>query len=295
MRGNRRWSALRLLTMNVRAVLSPLLATLALAACTLAPAPSPSPSPHATPSPSPSPSPAPTGPAGLDGRQFLSIAVTHDGQTTALVDGTRIRLTFDGGRVGAHAGCNTMGGTYQTSGDNIVVNDLAMTEMGCSPALHAQDTWLASFLTSRPTVALSRNDLTLANDSTTISLLDRAVAEPDQPLVGPTWVLSSIITGEAVSSVPGGVVASLTFAGDGRVAMAPGCNSGGGSFIVDGNTITFGDIVLTDMACGGAAGQVESDVLAVLGAGPVEFGIDADTLTLTAGNIGLQLTAMGDQ
>ena len=44
----------------------------------------------------------------------------------------------------------------------LVVPAMAMTQMACTPAaLMDQDTWLAAVLTSRPTVALDGDTLTL--------------------------------------------------------------------------------------------------------------------------------------
>ncbi len=78
--------------------------------------------------------------------------MTENGQPKPLVAGTRITLNFvaDGHRLGAQAGCNQMGGPASFEGGHLVVDDLATTEMGCDPPRHAQDEWLARFLTSRP-------------------------------------------------------------------------------------------------------------------------------------------------
>jgi hypothetical protein len=47
------------------------------------------------------------------------------------------------------------------------------------------------------------------------------------------------------------------------------------------------------MACGGAAGQVEQAVLAVINSsGPIQFAIDANSLSLTTGGNGLQFIAV---
>ena len=229
--------------------------------------------------------PAPT----LDGRTFLSTRV--DGH--ALVAGTRIRLTFrDGTDLGASAGCNSIGGTYAIVGGVLQVQAGGMTEMGCDPERHAQDDWLVAFLSSNPSVTLAGNDLTLTKDGTTIRLLDREIAEPDLALVGPVWTLDSIIQGDAVWSVPGGVVATLTFKPDGTVDVNAGCNRGGGPATVQGNQLAFGAIATTKMACQPPAGTVESAVLGVLGQGQVTFAIDAARLTLIAPNgSGLAFTA----
>lgn len=249
-----------------------------------------------TPSPTPNPSTPPNGiaPAGLDGRQFLSTRVTLGGAPYALVPNTRIRISFDTtGGLGANAGCNTIGGSYVIDGNRLMITAAGMTEMGCDQARFDQDDWFNAFLASNPTFALNGNDLTLTNGDTVITLLDPEVAEPDQPLAGPTWLLSSlIIGGDAVSSVPTGVSASMTFNADGSVDVHFGCNSGGGKYAVDGDTITFTDLVMTEMACAGDAGQVESAVIAVLTDASLTFTVDAGSLTIQAANgNGLQFTA----
>ena len=209
-----------------------------------------------------------------------------------LVEGTRISISFTADQIGIRAGCNIMGGSYRLDGDVLVANALFMTEMGCDPPRDAQDAWIATFISGRPTIALDGNDLVLTVGDTSIHLLDREVAIPDLELVGPTWTLSSIITGDVVSSVPTGVVASLVFGDDGSVAIQTGCNSGGGRYIVDAatGTITFSDIVITERACAGGQGQIEAAVLSVLQAAELTYAVDAQTLQLMAGQIGLGLT-----
>jgi heat shock protein HslJ len=169
----------------------------------------------------------------------------------------------------------------------------AMTEMGCDQPRMSQDDWLAGILGSTPRFTLVGDALTLFSGDTIIDLLDREVAQPDQALVGPTWVLTTIIAGEVASSVPAGVSASMTFNDDGTFTFNDGCNSGGGKYLVDGDQISFSEVIQTDVACGGAAGQLEQAVLAVIGSeAPIRFEIDADSLTLTAGMAGLQFAAV---
>jgi heat shock protein HslJ len=274
--------------MNKTALPSLALAGLLIVGCSTAP---PGGTPTPSPTPSPSPSSTPAAPAGLDGRHFLSVSVTEDGAPRPLVRGTQIRLTFGDGDVSAQAGCNIFGGSYSLDGDILIVTGGAMTEMGCDEPRHAQDDWLFTFLGSHPSVQLDGNDLTLTSATVVIKLLDREVAEPDQQLVGPTWVLSSIITGDAVSSIPVGVSPTISFTADGRVEYFSGCNSGGGQYAVDGGRLGFANLVMTDMACAGAAGQVEAEVIAMLAADDIQFSIDADNLTLQAGDLGIMFTA----
>jgi len=231
----------------------------------------------------------------LDGRTFISQAVADDGVDHGLVPGTAVRITFQGSNLSANAGCNTMSGGYSiVDGKLVASGGWATTEIGCSEALMAQDQWLSNFLSSGPRITLNGDSLVMISGGTAMDMLDREVAEPDQPLVGITWGLVSIITGDAVSSVPVGVVSTILFKPDGTVDIQPGCNSGGGSYVVDGDTITFSELVTTDMACPGARMDVEAAVLAVLNAGTVTYSIDSNSLTLMAGENGLQFSAAVD-
>jgi heat shock protein HslJ len=221
---------------------------------------------------------------GLEGRTFLAT----DAFGRALVPGSEVRISFADGQIGASGGCNSMGGPYTIDGDHLVVRQLAMTEMACEPRLMDQDAWLASLLDGA-TIRLDGDTLTLSNDGAALTLVDREVADPDRPLVDTRWIVDGLVTGDAVSSVPVGVVAALTFSAD-RVEVEAGCNRGGGAVSVTEATMTFGPIALTKMACEGGAMQVERLVSEVL-SGDVRYTIESRTLTLDAGDVGLVLRA----
>lgn len=228
--------------------------------------------------------PPATAPGDLEGRTFLAT----DAFGRALVPGSLVRVSFTDGQIGASGGCNSMGGPYAIEDDRLVVRQLAMTEMACEAALMDQDAWLASLLDGA-SIRLDGDTLTLSRDGAALTLVDREVADPDRPLVGTRWIVDGLITGDAVSSVPGGVVVALTFS-DGRVDVEAGCNRGGGAVSVTAATLTFGPIALTKMACEGSAMEVERLVSDVL-SGDVGYTIEAGTLTLDAGTAGLTLRA----
>jgi heat shock protein HslJ len=222
------------------------------------------------------------------GRTFLSTSVTENGQPKPLVEGTRISLRFsDGHELGAQAGCNSMGGRASFEAGRLVVGDLATTEMGCDPARHAQDEWLARFLTSRPRAHaghranLKAGTLTLENDSSRVVLADREVAQPDRSLRDTKWVVDTIVEGESASSVPAGAEAHVIFGDGDRFGGDSGCNSMGGNAVVhdDTHTITFSEVVTTKMACEDDRMRLERAVLATL-EGDVAYGIEADVLRL---------------
>ena len=92
---------------------------------------------------------------------------------------------------------------------------------------------------------------------------------------------SRCIGAQAVSSIPAGVrPPTLRFEG-GNLAVDTGCNTGRGRYALAGDTITFGPIATTRMACVDPNGQrVEQAVLTVL-TGTATSAIDGPVLTLT--------------
>lgn len=228
----------------------------------------------------------------LAGREYVSSRVTDAGADKPLVGNTKLRLTFSGdGNVGAYAGCNHISGTYRIDGGRLVAGNLGTTEMGCPPELMAQDEWYGTLLGANPTISLAGNDLVLEAGSVRVTFLDREIAEPDAKLVGPTWTVESLITGDAVSSIPGDVVATLVFRQDGTLEVNTGCNRGGGTWATAAGGIEVGPVMLTKMACQKDPATLEGAVMAVLEAGTISAQVDSSLMTLMAGNQGLMLRA----
>src|SRR5690606_13499896 len=120
--------------------------------------------------------------------------------------------------------------------------------------------------------------------------LDREVAEPDRALAGATWQVESLyLSGDAVSSVPAGATASLTFEEDGTLLVDGGCNRGRGTWVVEGDTLQIGPVAMTRKFCDGAPGELEAHVVQVLSAESLTYSIDAATLTIMADEVGLGL------
>jgi heat shock protein HslJ len=226
-----------------------------------------------------------------EGKSFLSVSVTEDGKPKQLAPETRIRLEFvDGGRLSAHAGCNSMAGKVVTRDGKLAMDELETTEMGCDPARHAQDDWLAKLLQDDPTWKLSGDKLTVSKGSTEIVLQDRETAQPDKPLDGTKWSLESVISGQTASHLVGSEQAHLTIGGE-RVTGSTGCNGFQGMVARSGNKLTFGELGITLKACTGEKGKLEQTVLRTL-KGELTYTIEADQLRLrdAKGN-GLDFTA----
>jgi heat shock protein HslJ len=228
-----------------------------------------------------------TGADALVGRVFLSESVSEDGQARPLVDGTQIRISFeDEGQLGMEAGCNHLFGNVEVTADQLVVDGLGGTAMGCDQPRMDQDTWLVGLMDADPGYSLDGDRLRLESGSTVIELVDREVADPDRPLESTTWQLDGMVQGSGpdatASSVPSGASAGIVVEGGNVTVTNEGCNGGSGSATVDteAGTITFDGIITTRMACPQPQMQVEEALTTVL-QGEVAYTIEARSLTLT--------------
>lgn len=95
---------------------------------------------------------------------------------------------------------------------------------------------------------------------------------------GVQWRLTKLPQGGSLVDVPAGVVADARFDA-GRVAGTGGCNQFTGPATVDGASLEIGPLASTEMACQGAAGDVEQVYLANLAAA-TSFTATADALSL---------------
>ncbi len=247
---------------------------------TASPRTDPSPSDPTTPDPGPN----------LDGRTFLSVEWRVNGEVEPLVAGTRIRISFVDGELSVSPGCNSGGGAYSIDDDGRLVTEaIGMTDMACDDARMAQDDRVLELLNDLPLVTLDGDSLRIASDVVELDLLDREIADPDRPLVGTRWTLTSLLDGESASSVPEGVEAWLEF-DDTDVQGSFGCNTGGGSYTRAGSVVTFGPLRTTQKACEAPGGAVESRMVSVLD-GATDITIEAGALTITRGDVGLGFTA----
>lgn len=230
------------------------------------------------------------GPAGtpgppeyaLRGHTFVDGELTVDGKPHQLVDGTEVTVEFtDDGRLIAQAGCNMMQAPVDTADKKLTFDGgIESTAAGCDKASHEQDGLIAEVLSATPTWRLSESKLEIVSGTTTLTLTDRSVADPDRPLEGTEWTLDTLVDGQVASSVPRTVApVRVTFDGE-EVSASTGCNGAGGRYTVDGDTLHVTPGARTLMACADDIMRVESAVQNVLD-GDVRFAITADRLTLT--------------
>ncbi|MEM9468119.1 MAG: META domain-containing protein [Actinomycetota bacterium] len=233
-----------------------------------------------------------TATTGLIDRTFWSTEIVVDGAPLDLVDGTRIELRFGADEINADAGCNNLFAGYTLDDDTIVALGVGMTEMGCDPDRHAQDDFVASFLTGRPTYDLDGDTLRLTNaDGSTITLLDRAVADPDRTIDGQAWEVTGFFDDTAAWSSAIDEPAVLRF-GSPSAAVFDGCTDTALEIDIADDSITvtrLGDWAICDPETE-LESDYRTDLHRVLDQGSLAVAIDGPNLTMTAPD-GFGLTA----
>jgi heat shock protein HslJ len=103
----------------------------------------------------------------LDGSSYASTEVVgHE-----LVEGTRVRVSFEDGVLAVSAGCNTMTAEYDVTGDRLAWSgEPAATLMGCLEDVAAQDEWLTCLFRTGVTAGLVDGDLELTQDEVILTL-----------------------------------------------------------------------------------------------------------------------------
>ena len=241
------------------------------------------------------PAPTTTAPVGdlagaLEGRTFESQSVQEKGAVRPLVPGTKLTLDFRSAQLGASAGCNSMGGSYELVGDVLHVVGLGTTDMACLPAERMQqDDWFAKAIIGSPHLRLDGSTLVLETSEVTIVFVDRKVADPDRPLVGSHWVADTVIDGAAASSMPVGATApSVDFAADGTFGGFSGCAPLTGRYTIEGARLVLADVIVANAAACTREGEHLDQVTRGVLKGSVTFEIDGPRLRLTNNDVGLR-------
>ena len=189
------------------------------------------------------------------------------------------------------AGCNSLGGSFSSEEDVFSVSAISMTEMGCDTALMEEDSWFVAFFQSSPGLTFDGERLTFTGTQATLVFVDSEIATPDQELVGPTWEIDTFIDGESASAYNLSESPTLSFLEDGSVEFFGGCNSGGGTYEVDGaGSISFFEIFSTEMACDDTTMSAEQHIFSVLGESGLSYDIDANRLSISGASLGISGT-----
>lgn len=238
-------------------------------------------------------------PATIDGAWVLTSGHL-DGEPLDLVDGRDVTLTIDGDQVSGTAACNSYGGMLDTDdrlggGGPFVVTDLSWTEMGCEPdVMQLEQRFLAALRAIDSYELAGSLHLGVTGVGTSLSF-DPVAPVSTADIVGTTWVLDTVIEGDAASNSAIMSAAELTLADDGTLNGSTGCRSLEGEWDTVGGEIVFTTFAAVENPLAGVCAP-ESEALDGFIVGVLEGGfaaaVDGSRLTLTASDgDGLSYTA----
>lgn len=206
---------------------------------------------------------------------------------TPAVEGVDAGLTFnEDGTVSGSSGCNGLGGDYTVEGDQIIFGEFVSTLMACDDPIMAQEEAAHKVMTGTATYQIEGDTLTITNNDTVMVLTRTTpgVVEPTAPasLIG-TWKLTSFGLAGTLSSALADVEAILTFNDDGTLTGTSGCNDFGGKYVVDGDQITFNEVVSTLKLCDTPLMEQEEAMTLAL-TETATYQLEGNTLTITNGD-----------
>jgi heat shock protein HslJ len=232
-----------------------------------------------------------TDPAGLVGITWVLDADSMASLATDLPPGARADVTFETDEAHGTSGCNLYGMEYEAETDgSIAFEGGAMTEMACDEPRMALE---AAFMDAMGAVTAFRIDgdrLELTGGPTPLTFVEEVPMGP-LALEGTAWTLDSIGHDGAVSSVLAGSEVTLRLE-EGVANGSAGCNTFNGDYESSGDTLTFGPLASTKMACEQGVMDQEAQVLAALGE-VTSWSVEEDRLTLSGEGGDLLLGYLG--
>jgi heat shock protein HslJ len=181
------------------------------------------------------------------------------------LDDVAVDAVFGAKRVEGTSGCNGYSSSYTTNGARMTIeNDGVSTLIACEGAAGKVEPKYLDTLTRVRRWRIIGQTLTLST-STGRRLLVYRASTGAQALRG-SWDVTSVYTGDAISSPVPGSTLTLDFTAD-KTSGNSGCNTFTGPFGVSGtDDITIGPLASTLRACADpAVGTQEQQYLAALG------------------------------
>jgi heat shock protein HslJ len=187
-----------------------------------------------------------------------------------------ITMTVKGSEIGGRSACNHYGAEIVVENGQIRMRPTSMTQMACpEPAMAAEAAFHA--VLGRITGASRVGDrLTFTGPDVELAF-DRLPPVPVAGMVGTDWVLESLISGDAVSSVAG-APATLRLDADGTFSGSTGCRTFKGRWIEANGGISHSNLAMQG-ECPPDLSDQDGHVVGVLEGFRVS--IDGQVMTLT--------------
>ncbi|MEM7112303.1 MAG: META domain-containing protein [Chloroflexota bacterium] len=233
--------------------------------------------------------PTPTEPttpeeAPLAGTSWVLISYGPDASPQLSLPNSNVTVAFGpNGELTGNGGCNSYFGSYTATTDGSVqINEVAITEMACmEEGLMQQEMDFVATLTAVQSYIFTQHGLELVYDNGRLQLLPETPML-DLPLADTQWQLTTIVNGDTAMSLLAGTEITANFDGE-RISGSAGCNNYFGPYTLNRNTISFGVLGSTMMACEEGILAQESDYLSLLET-VTEANIMGDQLSLVHPN-----------
>ena len=204
---------------------------------------------------------------------------TFEGEEIAIPAQARGTIEFDGQRVGGTAFCNGFGGTYRRDGDQLVLEDLASTLIGCMDDVATAEAAFHGVLNAPGlSFTVDAEELVLTSDAGELRFT-RVPPVPEAELVGTRWVLETVGQGGTASSTVGDP-AVLELNEDGTATFSTGCQTMTGTWSSHGDEVLLAGYEYDPTACPPEVVTQDSLVTQTLSDG-FQATIEGDQLTVT--------------
>ncbi|HKY16012.1 MAG TPA: META domain-containing protein [Microthrixaceae bacterium] len=203
-------------------------------------------------------------PASLAGTLWALTSRGEGAASVATVPGTSPTIQFlPGGRFTADTGCNILNGAYGSARDKLTLESGAMTERACLDQA-AQDQEAAITQAFAAVRIGERVDESLLMKADSGAVLLTYASIPTE-LEGTSWRVTGVNTGtSAVETSALTEALTLELGTDGTASGNAGCNRFTGTYLADGNKVTFDALATTKMSCEPDVMAVEQQYLAAL-------------------------------
>jgi heat shock protein HslJ len=162
------------------------------------------------------------------------------------LDGIVVTAHFEDGRMSGESGCNTYTTSYKVNGTSLTIGpEIATTSKACPSAETAVERAYLERLPQVTAYRISNGTLTLLKGDKALLRYDATIAA--EAILG-DWIVTSYFSGNAITSVLGGVEMTTTFAARDLTGNT-GCNTFNGPYQAEGNEITIGQLASTRAAC----------------------------------------------
>ncbi|MFF1472692.1 META domain-containing protein [Streptomyces mirabilis] len=232
-----------------------------------------------------------TGSSPVTGVHWSVDTLTTHGRTRQAPDSAYLRIGEDG-RVSGNLGCNTFGSTATLKGDRVDFGTIEATDMGCQKdPMSFEQSLSHAYVDNTFTSEVKGDKLTLTTDGGDRVNLTK---EPDAPLYGTKWTVTSLGDGDVAQSLPEGADAHFTLdKANGTLSGRLGCNHVTAKATVRDGHITLGAAKTTRMMCDGSLMDTERTLLGLFDS-MVVYELNHRSIALTSTN-GKTVQAVADE